>query len=70
MLHRLDYDLLRTLRRSKSAPPVVRVLGEALALHVEASKLAIEKGMISTPDLASPAILAYEESALGSTRLI
>lgn len=65
----VDYDFRRMLRRS-SAPPVFRIVGEALVLTAEVSQLAVEKGWISTPDLASPAILRYEDSALGSTRVI
>jgi len=62
------HSLPRILRRSSI--PIFRQVGDALQVVSIASEYAVKKGYVSTPDLASPAILAYEDSALGSTRVI
>jgi len=61
-------SLPRILRSSPI--PIARYVGEALTAVEVASVYAVEKGYVSTPDLASPDILRYEHSALGSTRVI
>lgn len=62
------HSLPRILRRTPI--PLFRQVGDALNIVSVASEYAVERGYVSTPDLASPAILRYEETALGSTRVI
>ena len=62
------HSLPRILKRSPV--PIARYVGEALTVVEIASVYAVERGYVSTPDLASPDILRYEHSALGSTRVI
>ena len=59
----------RILRRQPYIP-ILRNVGDALTLVSIASEYAVVSGQISTADLASPSILKYESSALGSTRII
>lgn len=50
--------------------PGIRVLVAALEVSSDVAQKEIEAGRISTPDYYSEAIQKYEQSALGSTRII
>ena len=66
-----DFDLRRMMRRGKgktSGP--IRILAEALVLAEVIATNEVEAGRISQTDMFSPEIQRYEESALGSTRII
>lgn len=66
-----DFDLVRRMRHAKGRTQgPVRILAEALVLTFEIQQHEVEAGRISTPDMFSPEIQRYEQSALGSTRII
>lgn len=66
-----DFDMLRRLKRTKNKTKgPARILAEALVLHVAITEHEVEAGRISHPDMFSPEIQRYEQSALGSTRII
>ena len=50
--------------------PMVRVLSSAVEVAGEVAQQEVEAGRISTPDYYSKEIQRYEESALGSSRII
>lgn len=66
-----DFDMMRRLKgaKNKTKGPV-RILSEALVLHVAITEHEVEAGRISHTDMFSPEIQRYEKSALGSTRII
>lgn len=69
----LDFDLDKVLRRAKKTPQVqgpFRIFLESIVLFSEVAQNEVEAGRISTADLNSPQIQRYNESALGSTRII
>lgn len=50
--------------------PMVRVLSSAVEVAGKVAEQEVEAGRISTPDYYSKEIQRYEESALGSSRII
>jgi len=69
----LDFDLLKVLRKSRASPQVqgpFRIFLESVVLFAEVAQNEVEAGRVSTADLNSPEIQRYNESALGSTRII
>lgn len=66
-----DFDMMRRLKGAKNRTKgPVRILAEALVLNQVIIEHEVEAERISQPDMFSPEIQRYEQSALGSTRII
>ena len=66
-----DFDLRRMIRRGKGKTQgPIRILTEALVLAEVIATNEVEAGRIKRADMFTPEIQRYEQSALGSTRVI